>query len=763
MAAVAGILGVVLLVVASGLAVRTLGRPVPSLLVDPFGDFSVVYLPSWGTADFGLQPGDRVVFLDGTAIDGSGELRARGIDRLVFAAAEAGRSSVELELRRGSEPIRLRAAVRRLGADELFWFFGLYALMGALLLWSGVAALLLAGRRPGARAYLALTGCGFVFLVTFYDYHTTRTLAPLFAASTLGIAVSLFALALSFPEPVAMGARPWRAVFGLFVASLCGCAVLGLGPVLNLDWPDLRRGVAAAISAALLALAGAVLLRLYRSKDSTRRELKSAALGLVLVPALVALGHLVVRATGFAAFHMVLPFVALLIPASVGYALIRHNILATTAVLTRRLLVPPIVIAALGLGGAAWWASWESSRTEQVHVVSFALGALVALVVVVGGWRTLTRLLFPAVRHFRPTVLHLTDRVAALGDALAVRREVAEAAERFLPGSKVAAYDRSELLDALGLGAADVDRLIAGEDLWAGQDPWGRRLFVPLRSAGELLGVLVVTPKANGAPFTEEELTLLRTVAGLGAMALHNIRVVRALDERRTMEVVATKEDKRLAVDLIAAEIAHELSYPLTYFRHFLRQLSAGRSPKAGDVEIGQEEVERLERMLASVRKLQSPTPTLQVVAVRVVAERAVTLLGSELELIGVRSTVDVPDDLHVRADPDQLLQLFANLLRNGAQAAGRDGRSGIRSRIEPTGVLVLEVFDTGPGVAEHVRDSLFKPWATGRADGTGLGLALSLRIARAFGWSIEVERRDGETIFALRVPLTAKPDPARP
>ncbi|MCC7542869.1 MAG: HAMP domain-containing histidine kinase [Deltaproteobacteria bacterium] len=759
---VAVLAAVALTAIASWLASTTLDRPVPSLMLDPFGDFSVVYLPGWGTEQFGLQPGDRVVAVGLRRIGGQSGRRADAVDAAILAAAAAGASSVELELERARQSLRVRASLRCLGADELFWFFALYALMGALLLWSGLAALRAAGRRAGARAYLALTCCGFVFLVTFFDYHTTRVLSPLFAASTFGIAVSLAALALNFPEPPEMGRRGWQLAALVFAGSLLVGVPLMLGPLVNLDLPVLRQSVAVAITLALLSLAAGVVVRLRRAKGPQRRELRSAALGLVLVPVLVAVAHVVVRVTGFAAFHMVLPFVALLIPASVGYALIRHNILGTTAVLTRRLLLPPVLIAAVALGGMAWWVSWETTRAQQFHIVSVAVGVLVCLGTVLGGWHLLTRMLFPAVSHFRPTVLHLGDRLAALDDAAAVRSEVAQAAGRFLPGSSVVAYDRAERLDGLDLSAAEVDRLIEGQELWSGDDPWQRRLYLPLRSAGELLGVLVITPKDGGAPFTDDELTLLRTIAGLGAMALHNIKVVHALDERRTMEVVATREDKRLAVDLIAAEIAHELSYPLTYFRHFLRQLAAGRAPKSGDVEIGQEEVARLERMLASMRKLQIPTPALQTVSVPLVAERARTLLASELDAMGVTAVIEIAADLHVRADPDQLLQLFANLLRNGAQAASAGGRIGVRSRAEPNGGVVLEFWDTGAGIAEHVRDTLFRPWTTGRKDGTGLGLALSLRIARAFGWSIDVDRRDAETLFAVRVPTTVKaPDAA--
>src|SRR4029079_19543158 len=83
-------------------------------------------------------------------------------------------------------------------------------------------------------------------------------------------------------------------------------------------------------------------------------ELLSSAIGLAAVPALIAFGFFMQVGTGTPLIHIALPVLAPLLPLSVGYALIRHNVLATSAVLTRRMFVAPVLTGALVVAIIAW-------------------------------------------------------------------------------------------------------------------------------------------------------------------------------------------------------------------------------------------------------------------------------------------------------------------------------------------------------------------------------------------------------------------------
>ncbi|HEY9027612.1 MAG TPA: ATP-binding protein, partial [Burkholderiaceae bacterium] len=67
---------------------------------------------------------------------------------------------------------------------------------------------------------------------------------------------------------------------------------------------------------------------------------------------------------------------------------------------------------------------------------------------------------------------------------------------------------------------------------------------------------------------------------------------------------------------------------------------------------------------------------------------------------------------------------------------------------------LRVDIIDDGPGVPAALRDTLFEPLVSGRADGTGLGLALAREMAREHGGELRFASRPGETVFSLYLPL---------
>ncbi len=140
--------------------------------------------------------------------------------------------------------------------------------------------------------------------------------------------------------------------------------------------------------------------------------------------------------------------------------------------------------------------------------------------------------------------------------------------------------------------------------------------------------------------------------------------------------------------------------------------------------------------------------------------ERLADLLLAEPAPPQLRHDYDpsVPD-LH--GDADRLQQILLNLARNALEAGARTLT--LRTRIEH-GVRVgermlrmalrVDVVDDGPGVPAALRDTLFQPLVSGRADGTGLGLALSREIAHEHGGELRYASRPGHTVFSLYLPM---------
>jgi two-component system nitrogen regulation sensor histidine kinase GlnL len=140
--------------------------------------------------------------------------------------------------------------------------------------------------------------------------------------------------------------------------------------------------------------------------------------------------------------------------------------------------------------------------------------------------------------------------------------------------------------------------------------------------------------------------------------------------------------------------------------------------------------------------------------------ERLTDLLQAEAAPPQLRHDYDpsVPDLL---GDADRLQQILLNLARNALEAGAQTLT--LRTRVEHglrlgermlRMALRVDVIDDGAGVPLALRDTLFQPLVSGRADGTGLGLALSREIAHEHGGELRYTSRPGETVFSLYLPL---------
>jgi len=134
-------------------------------------------------------------------------------------------------------------------------------------------------------------------------------------------------------------------------------------------------------------------------------------------------------------------------------------------------------------------------------------------------------------------------------------------------------------------------------------------------------------------------------------------------------------------------------------------------------------------------------------------------LINDVLESIphaeSVRIATDIPD-LQMMADPHLMHRVFANLILNALQAMPEGGTLTIIVSAFDHGVAI-NVHDTGVGIPEEMKDKLFSPLITGKAKGTGLGLAVVKRIVDAHGGTIAFESEAGKgTTFTVRLPLSS-------
>ena len=133
------------------------------------------------------------------------------------------------------------------------------------------------------------------------------------------------------------------------------------------------------------------------------------------------------------------------------------------------------------------------------------------------------------------------------------------------------------------------------------------------------------------------------------------------------------------------------------------------------------------------------------------------TLLAGQAAELDASLDVRVPPTpLSVVGDRVELEQVLFNLIRNALDAVAEKAAPR-EITVEATmegDMAVIDVSDTGPGIRSDVRDRLFTPFMTTRENGTGLGLALSLRLVERAGGDLTlIETREGAR-FRINLPL---------
>jgi two-component system nitrogen regulation sensor histidine kinase GlnL len=183
--------------------------------------------------------------------------------------------------------------------------------------------------------------------------------------------------------------------------------------------------------------------------------------------------------------------------------------------------------------------------------------------------------------------------------------------------------------------------------------------------------------------------------------------------------------------------------------------------------------ISEADRLQALMNQMLGPNtlPRRRALNIHEPLERVRQVVAAELnEKIQIVRDYDpsIPD---IYADMDQLIQALMNLVRNAAQAVGKEGEIILRTRAMRRYtightlyklVARIDIIDNGPGVAEEMRESLFLPMITGRAEGTGLGLSIAQSMINLSGGLIEWESQPGKTVFTVLLPVLVESDGAK-
>lgn len=221
------------------------------------------------------------------------------------------------------------------------------------------------------------------------------------------------------------------------------------------------------------------------------------------------------------------------------------------------------------------------------------------------------------------------------------------------------------------------------------------------------------------------------------------------------------KVEKMATIGELASAIAHEIKNPLAGISGAIQVFAEDfpeKDPRRGIISEVLSEIERLDK---AVRDLLSfarpPEPHRIKTFVMPVVERAIRLITPQAKKQGVDiSTAAVDDICEVYTDPEQMQQVFLNIMLNALQSMPGGGRITVttyfRADSQEADVIIS---DTGHGISQADIKNIFKPFFTTKHMGTGLGLAISKTIAEKNGGRITVESQIGAG-SSFRVTLPA-------
>ncbi|MFZ5776281.1 MAG: PAS domain-containing sensor histidine kinase [Thermodesulfobacteriota bacterium] len=242
------------------------------------------------------------------------------------------------------------------------------------------------------------------------------------------------------------------------------------------------------------------------------------------------------------------------------------------------------------------------------------------------------------------------------------------------------------------------------------------------------------------------------------------------MTRNKELEELVRVQDKMSSLGRVAAGIAHEIRNPLSGINIYLDTLARMLGRDGDTPERRREAVEIVEQAQAASRRIDSVIrrvidfsrpgqPRFVPTDINRVVEEALALCATALRKDGVVVCGELAEGLPASLlDTALMEQVLLNLFNNAAEAmrSATERHLLVRTGVED-GWVVVRVADSGPGVPEVLRDKVFDPFYTTKADGTGIGLSLCHRIVNDHrGWLSVQESEWGGAEFVLALPAAA-------
>lgn len=254
---------------------------------------------------------------------------------------------------------------------------------------------------------------------------------------------------------------------------------------------------------------------------------------------------------------------------------------------------------------------------------------------------------------------------------------------------------------------------------------------------------------------------LLLVLCGIAAVRLMYLIKIAPLEVGAARTKVTTG-----SFVMLASRLAHELRNPLTAISvrlHGLKKLLAEDSSGQDHLIEISGEIRRLESTLRELLRFAQPLPPqMQLVSAQQLFDAAKTLVEKYFARANIILNFEAPPEVQLRVDTEQILLVLTNLIRNAIESIDGLGSVALCARVskrrlngQVRQVMIIEVTDSGRGIAPEIQKLVFQPFFSTKEQGIGLGLATAMRIVQEHGGSMDFQTRVGQgTVFMIFLPI---------
>ncbi|MGD9652599.1 MAG: ATP-binding protein [Candidatus Dadabacteria bacterium] len=318
------------------------------------------------------------------------------------------------------------------------------------------------------------------------------------------------------------------------------------------------------------------------------------------------------------------------------------------------------------------------------------------------------------------------------------------------------------------------------EELLDEFDRFTASIFVPVFFKRQLIGFIVLGDKKSKLSYTSRDVNLLRILANQSAIAIENALAFKLVEdyakklektnvELKDMQTQLVHAEKMSAIGQLAAGVAHEIRNPLNIIEGARYYLSTYMVNEENAETVGEyldyikQEIDRTNRLIDSLLKFsKAEPPYFEKVDINAVIDNVVILVRKQLSDNNVNlSTKLDPGIPMIMADPNQLWQVFINIILNAIQAMPKGGSLVVETSLgysdsgpAPSRNVCITFEDTGVGIANEDITRIFDPFFTKKDMGTGLGLSIAYKIIEKHSGRIIVSsEKDKGTVFTIELP----------